>query len=150
MSKKVSMYDYEKVLSELKQRGYMLVFDKITGNDIISLDIVSKQKGMGFVHKYVWLTWDISSSFEFDFYVNCNMDEELFCSLPVRDLNAIAKARNDLKYFCGLLNNLHIPVPELENIFSADILNKFKQASRTVGGTILINMSFNKYLGCWE
>ena len=78
---KLSMYDYEKVLSELKQRGYMLVIDKVPAVDIASLNVVSKEKGVGFVHKYVWLTWDITFNFELEFSVDCAMDETLFCKL---------------------------------------------------------------------
>lgn len=147
---KLSMYDYEKVLSELKQRGYMLVIDKVPAVDIASLNVVSKEKGVGFVHKYVWLTWDITFNFELEFSVDCAMDETLFCKLSVKDLNAIAKARNDLKYFCGLLNKLHIPVLEGQNCVSADVLNKFKSAARNVGATVMINVKSNYYTGSWE
>ena len=147
---KLSMYDYEKVLSELKQRGYMLVIDKVPAVDIASLNVVSKEKGVGFVNKYVWLTWDITFNFELEFSVDCAMDVTLFCKLSVKDLNAIAKARNDLKYFCGLLNKLHIPVLEGQNSVSADVLNKFKSAARNVGATVMINVKSNYYTGSWE
>ena len=147
---KLSMYDYEKVLSEFKQRGYMLVIDKVPAVDIASLNVVSKEKGVGFVHKNVWLTWDITFNFELEFSVDCAMDETLFCKLSVKDLNAIAKARNDLKYFCGLLNKLHIPVLEGQNCVSADVLNKFKSAARNVGATVMINVKTNYYTGEWE
>ena len=96
----------------------MLVIDKVPAVDIASLNVVSKEKGVGFVHKYVWLTWDITFNFELEFSVDCAMDETLFCKLSVKDLNAIAKARNDLKYFCGLLNKLHIPDLEGQNCVS--------------------------------
>lgn len=149
LGNKVSMYDYEKVLSALKKRGYMMVFDKDTETNLLTLSVVSKCKGTGFVHKYVWLSWDINADDEIEFCVDSTMNSDIFCSLSIADLNAITKARNDLLYFCDLLNDLHIAFLDMQNGVSVEVLNRFRKASVSTGATVLVNLTYDAKVGFW-
>ena len=116
MGNSVIMDKYTKLAEALKSRGYKMRVGKDSSctTSILKVSIFPVRENYSFVQDYVYINcYPIMDEEGFilpnlEFCVCSSMDKETFLSLSDRELNAVVTTRNDLIYFCKLLNELGV------------------------------------------
>ena len=108
------MDKYIKFANALKSRGYKMRLGLDETSSALKVSIFPVRETYSFVQNYVYVGCYPEMDAEgfilpdIKFKVFSKVDKDTFLSLSDRELNAVVTTRNDLIYFCKLLNELGV------------------------------------------